>query len=175
MNTQPKHIFKHCLRCGSGAVTYSKDNALYCNACKFQYFVNSATAVALLITNEKGELLLTKRAFEPHKGSLDLPGGFVDIGESAEEAVQRELQEELNIQPSKMRYIASYPNEYVYSGLTVYTLDMAFGCEIANFTTIKANDDVIDFAFYPLDTIDLDKITLKSIRRIVEDFIKRNS
>ncbi len=173
MTTTPRNVFKHCLRCGSDAVRYAENDSLHCEVCDFCYFVNSAAAVAVLITNERGELLLTRRALNPGKGKLDLPGGFVDIGETAEQAVTRELEEELNAKPRKIKYIRSYPNEYVYGGLTVYTLDMAFECEIVTFEKLKANDDVTEFAFYPLQNIDLEEIALGSIRTIVSDFIKK--
>ncbi|PIE85850.1 MAG: hypothetical protein CSA05_03580 [Bacteroidia bacterium] len=83
MTTTPRNVFKHCLRCGSDAVRYAENDSLHCEVCDFCYFVNSAAAVAVLITNERGELLLTRRALNPGKGKLDLPGGFVDIGETA--------------------------------------------------------------------------------------------
>ncbi len=175
MPTKPRNVFQYCLRCGSTAVYYAEDDSLHCEACDFHYFVNSAAAVAALITNEQGELLLTKRAFNPEKGKLDLPGGFVDIGESAEQTLVRELEEELNVRPEKIRYIHSYPNEYIYGGLTVYTLDMAFECEIVTFEKLKANDDVAEFAFYSLQNIDLEEIALDSIRVIVSDFVKTHT
>ncbi len=171
MDTHPKNTFKYCLCCGSNKVNYKPNNSLHCQACNFQFFVNAAAAVAVLILNEKGELLLTKRAFEPSKGTLDLPGGFVDINESAEQALRRELREELQVEVTNIQYLGSYPNEYVYSGLTIFTLDMAFACRAVDFKTLKANDDVADFAFYPLSEINLDKIGLTSIRNIIKDFI----
>lgn len=51
-----------------------------------------AAAVAGLIFNEKGQLLLTIRAKDPGKGLLDLPGGFVDMGENADQALRREIE-----------------------------------------------------------------------------------
>ena len=59
----------------------------------FQSFL----AVACFIRNSKGELLLVRRAKEPAKGTLDLPGGFVDMYESAEDAAHREVKEETGL------------------------------------------------------------------------------
>ena len=61
---------------------------------RFIYYFNPSSAVACFIRNSRGELLLVRRAKEPAKGRLDLPGGFVDMHESAEEAAQREVKEE---------------------------------------------------------------------------------
>lgn len=172
-NHHPRFAFRHCLRCGSSAVFYKQDNSLCCKECDFRYYINSAAAVAILIVNSKGELLLTRRAFAPQKDKLDLPGGFVDIGESAEAAVERELKEELNIVPRQLEYINSYPNEYIYSNVTVFTLDMAFFCLVDDFSAIKAKDDVASYDFYPLNEIDFDEIAFDSIRNIVKEFYRK--
>lgn len=171
MNTHPENVLKNCQRCGSNAISYQKDNALQCRSCGFCYYINSAAAVAIVIVNKQGELLLTKRALEPQKGKLDLPGGFVTIGESAEKAVRRELQEELNLKAQNLTYFGSYPNEYVYSGLTIYTLDMAFFCEVSDFKEITPKDDVLSYEFVAIDSLDYTAIAFYSIREIIKDFI----
>ncbi len=171
--THPSQVHKYCSRCGSDSLLFQEDNAFVCSACDFRYHINSVAAVALLILNEKGELLLTKRAFDPEKGKFDLPGGFVDVGEKAEDAVKRELQEELNLNVCKMEYFGSYPNEYVYSGLTIYTLDMAFVCTVESFSSMEANDDVADYRFYALDCINLEEIAFKSVEDIIADFLQK--
>lgn len=163
------------MRCGSDTVCYRLDDSLFCEKCSFSFYINSAAAVAILIINNQNELLLTKRAFDPEKGKLDLPGGFVDIGESAEQAVVRELKEELNLEAVNLRYLGSYPNEYVFSGLSIYTLDIAFVCKVDSFDEIKAKDDVAAFDFFKFDSIDYDKIAFDSIRNIVIDFKEKSN
>lgn len=174
MNTHPRQVLKNCMRCGSNTVSYRSDDSLFCEKCGFSFYINSAAAVAILIVNGQGELLLTKRAFDPGKGKLDLPGGFVDIGESAEQAVVRELREELNIEGTNLEYFGSYPNEYVFSGLSIYTLDMAFVCNVDSFEAIKAKDDVAAFDFFKFDRIDFGEIAFDSIRNIIKDFIEKS-
>ncbi|WP_165806885.1 NUDIX hydrolase [Balneicella halophila] len=132
--------------------------------------MNSASAVAILILNDDEELLLTKRAIEPGKGKLDLPGGFVNIGETAEDAVRRELKEELNVSAISINYFGSYPNEYVFSDVSVFTLDMAFVVKINTYTDLKAKDDVASFSFYSLNNLPVEEIAFESIRKIVKDF-----
>lgn len=175
MQTHPRIVLKYCMRCGSDAVGYQKGDAIQCAACDFRYYINSAAAVAVLIVDAKGRLLLTQRACDPGKDLWDLPGGFVDIGEQAEEAVERELQEELNVRVQTIQYLGSYPNEYVYSGLTIYTLDMAFVCKIRDFSTITAKDDVVAYRFFPLQTINFNEIAFDSIRTIIKDFVKHKT
>ena len=65
--------------------------------CGFVYYFNSSAATAIFITNRVGELLVVRRAKEPAKGTFDLPGGFVDMYETAEEAIIREVKEETGL------------------------------------------------------------------------------
>ena len=87
---------------------------------------NAAAAVAAIIFNDEGKLLFTRRAIQPYKGMLDLLGGFVDHMETAENALCRELNEELGITATELEYFCSSPNEYPFSGLSVFTLDLVF-------------------------------------------------
>lgn len=69
-------------------------------------------------------MLVVRRAKDPAKGTLDLPGGFVDLHESAEEAVRREVKEETGLDVKSSRYLFSIPNIYLYSGFEVHTEDL---------------------------------------------------
>jgi mutator protein MutT len=124
--------------------------------------------VVALIFNDKGEVLLTVRGVEPNIGSLDLPGGFVDPGETAEEALRREIFEELNLEITDASYLISFANEYLFSGLNVYTTDITFVCKVKSFENIRVADDVIDYRFVPLDDIDFSQIFSQSITGILQ-------
>ncbi|MCX6309703.1 MAG: NUDIX domain-containing protein, partial [Bacteroidia bacterium] len=71
-----------------------------------------------------------------------MPGGFVDLDESAEEALVREIKEELNLELTDIRFFQSIPNLYEYSGMVIHTLDLLFTAQAANFTPLCAADDV---------------------------------
>nr|WP_051567975.1 NUDIX domain-containing protein [Draconibacterium orientale] len=97
MNTHPLKVLKYCPKCGSAELHKSGDRSLKCADCGFHFFINSSAAVAALVTDESGKLMLVTRGVEPNYGKLDLPGGFIDPLESAEDAVRRELKEELGL------------------------------------------------------------------------------
>lgn len=109
--THPLKVLKFCPKCGSSQFEVSGDRSLQCKSCGFHLFINSSAAVAALVTDGKGKLMLVTRGVEPDYGKLDLPGGFIDPGETAEEAVKRELLEELGLKIKSLKYIGSAPNE----------------------------------------------------------------
>ena len=78
-------------------------NAMRCPSCGFVYFHNCASCVAAIITVKQG-IVLTVRNRAPKKGLLDLPGGFCNYGESLEDALVREVREELNLELSDLSY-----------------------------------------------------------------------
>jgi NADH pyrophosphatase NudC (nudix superfamily) len=170
--TLPQNVIRFCPKCGSVEFHYRSDNSFGCAQCKFQLYVNSAAAVAALIVDEKGRLLLTRRALEPNKGMLDLPGGFVDVMETAEEALEREIKEELDLKLDHYTYFTSFPNEYVFGGLSVFTLDLAYICQINSFQNIKAMDDISDFEFFHPTEIRLDEICSGSIQSIIQRYMR---
>ncbi|WP_439182315.1 NUDIX hydrolase [Carboxylicivirga taeanensis] len=174
-STQPKDVIRYCAKCGSDQFTYDGTKSFRCQACGFHLFINSAAAVAAIICNAKGEILLTRRAFEPCAGMLDLPGGFVDPMETAEECVAREVKEELNLTVKSMRFIASFPNEYVFSNYSVFTTDLGFVCEVDNFDNMQAKDDVSAYEFIDSSAIDFSQISSESIRNLLRVYISLGS
>ena len=137
------------------------------------YYFNPSSATVALIMNERNELLVCRRAKEPAKGTLDLPGGFIDMAETGEEGVAREVKEETGMEVKKAEYLFSVPNLYVYSGFTVHTLDMFFRCTVADTLHYKPMDDAAELFFLPIDKIDIADFGLGSIRKGLEMFISR--
>ena len=157
--------YKYCPVCGSSHFEKNSPKSLHCSGCGFEMFMNPAAAVVAFITNCKGELLVERRKLEPAKGTLDLPGGFADTLETAEEAVAREVMEETGLKVVGASYLFSLPNTYRYSGLDVQTLDMFFSCKIENDTALKAGDDAADcFWLAPAD-VHTEQFGLRSVRQ----------
>lgn len=164
----PLASFEYCPRCGSHKFDICGERSRHCNDCLLTYYANASASTAAIITNKKGEILLTTRAFEPAKGKLDLPGGFVDMNETAEEALIRELKEELSIDVKNPKYLFSLPNEYHFSGIIVHTLDMFFEIKIDDNTTFETRDDVDSAQFYNLKNVNIEDIGLDSIKKAIK-------
>jgi len=168
-------LFTHCPACGSKRFVQHNVKSKLCEYCGFVYYINPSAAVASFIINASGELLVCRRGRNPGIGTLDLPGGFVDDNESAEEAVAREIAEELQAKVVEAKYLFSLPNEYEYSKMTVPTLDMFFACRLEDTTNLKPSDDVADCFFVPLNEVNPELFGLRSVRKAVGMFLIHNS
>lgn len=167
-------LFKYCPVCGSSHFVVNNIKSKRCEKCGFVLYVNPSAATAAFVQNEKNELLVCRRGKEPEKGTLDLPGGFVDGDETAEEAITREVKEELNANVAELQYLFSLPNLYEYSGLTIPTLDMFYSCQLTSYNELIAADDVDSFEFLPLADVKPELFGLKSIRKAVTIFLQEN-
>lgn len=173
MSTHPLNVLKYCPKCGSEKFAPSGERSLKCGNCGFHYFVNSAAAVAALITDDEGKLMLVTRGVEPDYGKLDLPGGFVDPMETAEEAVTRELSEELGLKVTSLGYLFSAPNEYIFSEFKVFTLDLAFKVRVESVENLKAMDDILAYRFYAENEFDYNDIPAPSINGFVRRYFEK--
>lgn len=120
------------------------------------------------------ELLVAVRGKEPAKGTLDLPGGFVDMYETAEEGMIREIQEETGLTVENPRYLFSIPNRYLYSGMVIHTLDMFFEVYVDADVHPVADDDAAALRWMPLDSINASDFGLHSISQAVDRYLKNN-
>lgn len=164
----PLDKFKFCPKCGSGKFVINNFKSKHCEDCGFTYYFNSSASTVALILNNDNELLVAVRAKDPSKGTYDLPGGFVDMYETAEEAVIREVKEETNLTVTEVRYLYSIPNIYNYSDFEVHTLDMVFICSVESIAELKAEDDVAKLEFKKIEDLNPDDFGLISIKEIIK-------
>jgi ADP-ribose pyrophosphatase YjhB (NUDIX family) len=84
----------HCSFCGAAF-----DGAAWprsCRACGNRSYLNPIPVVVVLVPVDNG-LVVIRRNIEPRKGTLTLPGGYLDLGETWQEGARRELLEETGI------------------------------------------------------------------------------
>lgn len=170
MSPHPLEKFAYCPSCGSGQFEVSDEKSKHCRRCGFTYYANAAAATAAFIVRD-GCLLVARRAKEPARGTLDLPGGFADPGETVEQAMQRELTEETGLTASRIQYLFSLPNRYLYSGMTIHTLDFFFCVEVQADAVPHPADDAAELAWVPLDEVRPEDFGLQSISQGVEQFL----
>ncbi|MBO7624075.1 MAG: NUDIX domain-containing protein [Bacteroidales bacterium] len=164
----PAFRFRFCPFCGGSRFEWEGSKSHRCADCGHRFYTNPATAVIALLENGKGEILFVRRRFDPAKGTLDLPGGFVDCGERAEEAVAREVREETGLTVTESRFLMTLPNTYLFDELLYFTTDLVFRCKVEDWGALAAGDDAAECCLLPLAAVHPEEIGLGSIRRLVE-------
>ena len=166
-------LFKYCPNCGSQNHEFINTHRFECRDCDFVYYHNMAAAVMVIIESD-GKYLFTVRNNEPAKGKLDFPGGFVDPGETAKDAVIRELKEELDLDLKKedLEMIDSEANDYEYKNIPYRTLDIIFKTKLPKDTELTIEDSEIqEFMWLSKDEIDVSKIGFKSMLKVVKKHV----
>jgi len=156
--------YQFCTRCGHPGLLARSHIEFQCPACEFKHFINPIAAVVAILESAAGELLLLRRARDPGRGKLGLPGGFVDPGESAEEALRREVREEIGMEVGHFAYFTSLPNRYVYQGIATPTLDVFFTGRVASFAEarIVAETEVEALITVPPRQVDFEAVAFPS-------------
>ena len=98
-----------------------------CPSGDFVHFNNPSPTVQGWIERD-GVYLLLRRNEEPYLGEWDLPGGFVEMGESPSDAVVREVLEETGLTVTPMEVIGTFTSEYGDTGK--HTIDIAYLCRL---------------------------------------------
>jgi NADH pyrophosphatase NudC (nudix superfamily) len=166
---EAKHI-RHCPRCAAPSLSWQSSKNFRCSACGFTLFLNVAAAVGVIMEC-RGKLLFGVRRNDPCKGMLDLPGGFVDADETAEECARREVLEETGIRLPAAEYFISLPNSYHYRDITYSTLDLVFIAHFEEPPPMQAADDLVDLLWMTKEEIEPDRIAFPSLREAVRRYL----
>ncbi len=155
---------KFCAYCGARLIerVFEERARGYCPGCDSISYENPVPAVAALVTNQSNQLLLVKRGVEPAKGMWCLPGGFLEIDESIEAAVLRELEEETGIQGVIGGLVDFFSQRSPHYGAILlfgYTVTMVGG-------TVKAGFDAEAVEFFDRDA--LPPIAFFSHQKLIE-------
>jgi NADH pyrophosphatase NudC (nudix superfamily) len=169
-------VFKYCPKCGAAAMRVVGLKLLRCEACGFELYLNPAAAVAGVIVDGQGRMVVLVRGNEPGRGRWDLPGGFVDPGDTAEEAIRREVREEVGLEVTAVRYLGSWPNVYEYGGVRYRTLDLGFVCEATGVEQARPMEREIEqVLLLPPGEIDIGRFAFASVGRIAAEYLRGQS
>ena len=161
----------YCVKCAQPSLVKQGQKAYKCKSCDFVYFHNVAAAVCAIIVCD-GQILLVERAQQPAKGKLDFPGGFVDYDESNEQALKRELLEELQLCVDNMQYLFSYPNRYLYKDVVYSTLDSFFEITLdAKPALVLQQEEVSRYLWLDLSSVEAKQLAFTSGENAIVQYL----
>ena len=181
-------MFNFCPSCASKKIDFKDGKVFRCPDCGFVYYHNIAAATGCVISvpGDDGErLVFLVRGKEPAVGKLDLPGGFVDIGEGAIEGLYREMREEIGWTPpvpqgadlsGVFSLFASFSNIYEYRGVKYNTCDLYFSVSAPGLLPQDLHLEQAEIAgvrFLKPEEIDFNEFAFESTRRALKTYLKR--
>ena len=162
---QPVELFRYCPRCGAARLPENLGQSpLQCGACGFVLYFNPSVAAGALAFDSAERVLLIRRAKEPSAGKLGVPGGFIDIGETAEEGLRREVREEVGIEIDRLTFLLSFPNVYYYREVSYPVVDLYFTAVAVNPESAQALDAVAGIEWHHPSRVPDDEIAFPSMR-----------
>jgi 8-oxo-dGTP diphosphatase len=126
-------------------------------------FANRGVTIDALILRED-KILLIKRGAEPFRGFWALPGGYVEWDETVENAVKREVAEELGLSVKSLKFIGLYSDPKRHPKQCI---DLAYVVETEG--EIKTGDDAISYEWKSIQ--DLPELAFDH-RKIIDDYLK---
>ena len=114
---------RYCRSCGHTLVERyiagEKRMRLQCESCAFIHYENPRV-VAAIIVSHGGRVLLQQRAMDPRAGFWTFPGGFLEVGETAEQGAARETLEEVGLVVTPTALVGVYSRPQVGIVLVAY-------------------------------------------------------
>jgi NAD+ diphosphatase len=116
---------RFCGRCGAATEARSEERSRVCPSCRLAAYPRIAPAVMALIRRDDEVLLARSPHFPP--GMYSALAGFVEAGETLEQCVAREVEEEVGVRVSGIRYFASQPWPFPNSLMIAFVCDWTGG------------------------------------------------
>jgi len=166
----PHEHFRHCPQCGQKRLEPPQRPVLECSECGFTLFFNPALAAGAFLTHPERGLLFLRRAKDPARGKLALPGGFIDYQETAEQGLRREIREEVGLEVGDLEFLCSQVNHYEYRGVTYPVVDIYFTASCPPQAIARALDGVEALCWLQPHQVRLDDLAFPSLRAAMEHY-----
>lgn len=154
---------RFCGACGTATVLKQGERARECPACRSLSYPRISPAVIVAVSRGDRLLLARARRFPP--GFYSVLAGFVEPGETLEECVRREVQEETGIEVANIRYFGSQPWPFPHSLMIAFTAEHRAG-EIA-----VDRSELVDAGWYAVDALPKVPDPITVARRLIDGWI----
>jgi NAD+ diphosphatase len=155
---------RFCGKCGTAMQNRQTELAKLCPACGFVSFPRLSPAVIMAVTREDHILLARAPRFPP--GMFSTLAGFVEPGETLEEAVKREVREEVNIRIGNIRYVASQPWPFPHS------IMIGFSATYVDGEIEVDNDEIEDARWFSVQDLPQLPSKITIARLLIDNFVK---
>ncbi len=159
---------RFCMACGGRlrAIREEGKRRLQCGRCGWTFYGNPIPAAVALVVRGR-RILLGRRAAPPYAGTWDLPGGFLEGGETPEVALRRELREELGVGIRSARFLGFFRETYGPGGFPI--LAMVYRVRLAGGRLVTASD-VSELRWFDRERLPFREISFPSVRRALRLF-----
>ena len=156
---------RHCGRCGGVTERSTIERVRTCIRCGHPSYPRLSPAVIVLVERE-GRALLARNA-RTQMPFFSTLAGFVEVGESLEQTVAREIREEAGIELADIRYFGSQP--WPFSG----SLMVGFTARWASGELVPEPTEIADAAWFAPDELPTIPPKLSIARELIDDFVRR--
>ena len=156
---------KYCPRCGQEA-TVDYPRSINCAHCGYGAYYNPKPVAAAIPVTPNNEIILLRRGFDPGKDLWTFPGGFVDLGESVEDAATREAQEELEIAIELTGLVGVYSRPQDHVVLIVFAATTT--------DTPRTTPEATHVTAFKPDAIPWQELAFWSTTNALKDFLARS-
>ena len=144
------HGWKYCPRCRGDLD--GDERRVECCSCGFVSYGNPVPTATAVCVDDRGRVLLGRRAWAPDEGLWDLPGGFVDEGEHPLDALRRELREETGLEVEPEEFLGVWMDRYGYDSSATSTLNLYWTARVVSGEERPA-DDVVELRWFRHDEL----------------------
>ena len=158
---------RYCSRCGRATTRSATERVRTCPDCHHAAYPRLSPAIIVLVERD-GRCLLARnaRTRTPFASTL---AGFVEVGETLEECVAREVHEEAGITLTDIRYFGSQPWPFTSSLMIGFTARWAGG------ELVEDPSEIFDAAWYAPDALPVVPPKLSIARALIDDFVARHA
>jgi NAD+ diphosphatase len=158
---------RHCGRCGAATERSPTERVRTCVGCGHGAYPRLSPAVIVLVERD-GRCLLARNA-RTRMPFFSTLAGFVEVGETLEQTVAREIREEAGIELADIRYFGSQPWPFTSSLMIGFTARWAAG-DIVEDTT-----EIYEAAWFAPTELPVIPPKLSIARELIDDFVRRNA
>jgi NAD+ diphosphatase len=159
---------QYCGRCGHPTQSADGERAKVCPECGLTNYPQIAPAIIVAVVKDHQLLLAHAKRF-PKKGLYSVLAGFVEVGETFEECVRREVEEETGIEVKDIQYFGSQPWPFPHSLMVGFTAKYVGG-------EIRVDDtEISDAGWFTVDNLPLGPSKISIARKLIDWFVENHA